>query len=160
MSTKHVVPQTTCGEGRHAGQKWKCKHMCVGCKDGAVSYIHVGIDKEGANKMTHDADTHNKPVVVASNLTAAFQNLSRATMIQTIAKQDCQMAVVYSRVYTGAVQHKAVVFCLPADSPQQTHRLLKMCWVAPNMGWTTMRRSMATSSTFSWPNTDIACCVC
>ena len=48
----------------------------------------------------------NSRVLVALDLKAAFQNVSRRAMLRSIAQTDADLAAVFSRWYTGTTEHR------------------------------------------------------
>ena len=69
----------------------------------------VGIP-DGANTMIKTiqylAEADNSRVLVALDLKAAFQNVSRRAMLRSIAQTDSDLAAVFSRWYTGTTEHR------------------------------------------------------
>ena len=51
-----------------------------------------------------EADTSR--VLVALDLKAAFQNVSRRAMLHSIEQTDADLAAVFSKWYTGATEHR------------------------------------------------------
>ena len=52
------------------------------------------------------AEADNSRVLVALNLKAAFQNVSRSSMLYSIAETDADLAAVFSKWYTGTTEHR------------------------------------------------------
>ena len=52
------------------------------------------------------AEADNSRVLVALDLKAAFQNVSRRAMLRSIAQTDADLAAVFSRWYTGTTEHR------------------------------------------------------
>ena len=52
------------------------------------------------------AETDRSRVLVALDLKAAFQNVSRRAMLRSIAQTDADLAAVFSRWYTGTTEHR------------------------------------------------------
>ena len=52
------------------------------------------------------AEAENSRVLVALDLKAAFQNVSRRAMLHSIAQTDADLAVVFSKWYTGTTEHR------------------------------------------------------
>ena len=52
------------------------------------------------------AETDNSRVLVALDLKAAFQNVSRSAMLCSIAQTDADLAAVFSKWYTGTTEHR------------------------------------------------------
>ena len=65
---------------------------------------------DGANTMIKTiqylAEADNSRVLVALDLKAALQNVSRRAMLHSIAQTDTDIAVVFSRWYTGITEHR------------------------------------------------------
>ena len=65
---------------------------------------------DGANTMIKTiqylAEADNSRVLVALDLKAAFQNVSRRAMLHSIAQTDTDLAAVFSRWYTGTTEHR------------------------------------------------------
>ena len=65
---------------------------------------------DGANTMIKTiqylAEADNSRVLVALDLKAAFQNVSRRAMLRSIARTDADLATVFSRWYTGTTEHR------------------------------------------------------
>ena len=65
---------------------------------------------DGANTMIKTiqylAEADNSRVLVALDLKAAFQNVSRRAMLRSIAQTDSDLAAVFSRWYTGTTEHR------------------------------------------------------
>ena len=65
---------------------------------------------DGANTMIKTiqylAEADNSRVLVAIDLKAAFQNVSRRAMLHSIAQTDTDLAAVFSRWYTGTTEHR------------------------------------------------------
>ena len=64
----------------------------------------------GANTMIKTiqylAEADNSRVLVALDLKAAFQNVSRRAMLYSIAQTDADLAAVFSKWYTGTTEHR------------------------------------------------------
>ena len=69
----------------------------VGRPDGANSMIK-------AIQYLAEADTSR--VLVALDLKAAFQNVSRRAMLYSIEQTDADLAAVFSKWYTGTTEHR------------------------------------------------------
>ena len=52
------------------------------------------------------AEAENSRVLVALDLKAAFQNVSRRAMLYSIAQTDADLAVVFSKLCTGTTEHR------------------------------------------------------
>ena len=52
------------------------------------------------------AEADNSRVLVALDLKAAFQNVSRRAMLYSIAKTDADLAAVFSKWYTFTTEHR------------------------------------------------------
>ena len=52
------------------------------------------------------AEADNSRVLVALDLKAAFQNVSRRAMLYSIAQTDVDLAAVFSKWYTGTTEHR------------------------------------------------------
>ena len=65
---------------------------------------------DGANTMIKTiqylAEADNSGVLVALDLKAAFQIVSRRAMLRSIAQTDTDLAAVFSRWYTGTTEHR------------------------------------------------------
>ena len=65
---------------------------------------------DGANTMIKTiqylAEADNSRVLVALDLKAAFQNVSRRAMLRSIAQTDADLAAVFSRWYIGTTEHR------------------------------------------------------
>ena len=65
---------------------------------------------DGANTMIKTiqylAEADNSRVLVALDLKAAFQNVSRSAMLRSIARTDADLATVFSMWYTGTDEHR------------------------------------------------------
>ena len=65
---------------------------------------------DGANTMIKTiqylAEADNSRVLVALDLEAAFQNVSRRAMLYSIAQTDADLAAVFSKWYTGTTEHR------------------------------------------------------
>ena len=65
---------------------------------------------DGANTMIKTiqylAEADNSRVLVALDLKAAFQKVSRRAMLRSIAQTDADLAAVFSRWYTGTTEHR------------------------------------------------------
>ena len=65
---------------------------------------------DGANTMIKTiqylAEADNSRVLVALDLKAALQNVSRRAMLRSIAQTDADLATVFSRWYTGTTEHR------------------------------------------------------
>lgn len=65
---------------------------------------------DGANTMIKTiqylAEADSSRVLVALDLKAAFQNVSRRAMLRSIARTDADLAAVFSRWYTGTTEHR------------------------------------------------------
>ena len=65
---------------------------------------------DGANTMIKTiqylAEADNSRGLVALDLKAAFQNVSRRAMLRSIAQTDADLAAVFSRWYTGTTEHR------------------------------------------------------
>ena len=65
----------------------------VGCKDGANKMI---------KSIQYFAEADQSRVLVALDLKAAFQNVSRRQMLHSLSQHDPDLATVFSRWYTGS----------------------------------------------------------
>ena len=65
---------------------------------------------DGANTMIKTiqylAEADNSRVLVALDLKAAFQNVSRRAMLYSIAQTDANLAAVFSKWYAGTTLHR------------------------------------------------------
>ena len=65
---------------------------------------------DGANTMIKTiqylAEADNSRVLVALDLKAAFQNVSRRAMLYSITQTDADLAAVFSMWYTGTTEHR------------------------------------------------------
>ena len=52
------------------------------------------------------AEAVNSQILVALDLKAAFQNVSRRAMLYSIAQTDADLAAVFSKWYTGTTKHR------------------------------------------------------
>ena len=52
------------------------------------------------------AEADNSRVLVALDLKAAFQNVSRRAMLYSIAQTDADLAAIFSKWYTGTTEHR------------------------------------------------------
>ena len=73
--------------------------------------LQYGVGRpDGANTMIKTiqylAEADNSRVLVALDLKAAFQNVSRRAMLRSIAQTDADLAAVFSRWYTGTTEHR------------------------------------------------------
>ena len=73
--------------------------------------LQYGVGRpDGANTMIKTihylAEADNSRVLVALDLKAAFQNVSRRAMLHSIAQTDTDLAAVFSRWYTGITEHR------------------------------------------------------
>ena len=73
--------------------------------------LQCGVGRpDGANTMIETiqylAEADNSRVLVALDLKAAFQNVSRRAMQYSIAQTDADLAAVFSKWYTGTTQHR------------------------------------------------------
>ena len=73
--------------------------------------LQYGVGKpDGANTMIKTiqylAEADNSRVLVALDLKAAFQNVSRRAMLYSIAQTDADLAAVFSKWYTGTTEHR------------------------------------------------------
>ena len=78
---------------------------------GAVGPLQHGVGcKDGANKMIKSiqyfAEADQTRVLVALDLKAAFQNVSRRQMLHSLSQHDPDLATVFSRWYTGFTTHR------------------------------------------------------
>ena len=69
----------------------------VGCKDGANKMI---------KSIQYFAEADQSRVLVALDLKAAFQNVSRRSMMHSLGQHDPELATVISRWYTGSTTHR------------------------------------------------------
>ena len=61
----------------------------------------------GVGRSKHDDQDHTTPrVLVALGLKAAFQNVSRRSMLCSIAQTDADLAAVFSKWYTSTTEHR------------------------------------------------------
>ena len=76
---------------------------------GLLQYGVVG-RPDGANTMIktiqYFAEADNSRVLVALDLKAAFQNVSRRAMLYSIEQTDADLAAVFSKWYTGTTEHR------------------------------------------------------
>ena len=73
--------------------------------------LQYGVGRpDGANTMINTilylAEADNSRVLVALDLKAAFQNVSRRAMLYSIAQTDADFAAVFSKWYTGTTEHR------------------------------------------------------
>ena len=73
--------------------------------------LQYGVGRpDGANTMIKTiqylAEADNSRVLVALDLKAAFQNVSRRAMLYSIAQTDADFAAVFSKWYTGTTEHR------------------------------------------------------
>ena len=73
--------------------------------------LQYGVGRpDGANSMIktiqHLAEADNSRVLVALDLRAAFQNVSRRAMLFSIAQTDADLAAVFSKWYTRTTEHR------------------------------------------------------
>ena len=73
--------------------------------------LQYGVGRpDGANTMIKTiqylAEADNSRVLVALDLKAAFQNVSRRAMLFSIAQTDADLAAVFSKWYTGTTEHQ------------------------------------------------------
>ena len=73
--------------------------------------LQYGVGRpDGANTMIKTiqylAEADNSRVLIALDLKAAFQNVSRRTMLYSIAETDADLAAVFSMWYTGTTEHR------------------------------------------------------
>ena len=73
--------------------------------------LQYGVGRpDGANTMIKTiqylAEADNSRVLVALDLKAAFQNVSRRAMLHSIAQTDTDLAAVFSKWYTGTTEHR------------------------------------------------------
>ena len=94
--------------------------------------LQYGVGRpDGANTMIKTiqylAEADNSRFLVALDLKAAFQNVSRRAMLYSIAQTDADLAAVFSKWYTGTTEHrmhydsaytKISVLCQRVDSQQ------------------------------------------
>ena len=69
----------------------------VGRPDGANTTIKT---------IQNLAEADHSRVLVALDLKAAFQNVSRRAMLCSIAQTDADLAAVFSKWYTGIMEHR------------------------------------------------------
>ena len=69
----------------------------VGCKDGANKMI---------KSIQYFAEADQSRVLVALDLKAAFQNVSRRSMLHSLGQHDPDLATVFSRWYKGSSTHR------------------------------------------------------
>ena len=69
----------------------------VGCKDGANKVI---------KSIQYFAEADQSRVLVALNLKAAVQDVSRRSMLHSLGQHDPELATVFSRWYTGSTTHR------------------------------------------------------
>ena len=73
--------------------------------------LQYGVGRpDGANTMIKTiqylAEADNSRVLVALDLKAASQNVSRRAMLYSIAQTDADLAAVFSKWYTGTTEHR------------------------------------------------------
>ena len=73
--------------------------------------LQYGVGRpDGANTMIKTiqylAEADNSRVLVALDLKAAFQNVSRREMLYSIAQTDADLAAVFSKWYTATTEHR------------------------------------------------------
>ena len=83
--------------------------------------LQYGVGRpDGANAMIKTiqylAESDNSRVLVALHLKAAFQNVSRRAMLFSIAQTDADLAVVFSKWYTGTTLHRMHYAKISANS--------------------------------------------
>ena len=69
----------------------------VGRPDGAITMIKI---------IQYFAEADNSRVLVALDLKAAFQDVSRRAMLYSIAQTDADLAAVFSKWYTSTTEHR------------------------------------------------------
>ena len=69
----------------------------VGRPDGANTMIKT---------MQHLAEADTSRVLVALDLKAAFQSVSRRAMLYSIEQNDADLAAIFSKWYTGTTEHR------------------------------------------------------
>ena len=62
--------------------------------------------QDGANKMIKSIQYFAEADLVALDLKAAFQNVSRRAMLHSLGQHDPDLATVFSRWYTGTTIHR------------------------------------------------------
>ena len=87
--------------------------------------LQYGVGRpDGANTMIKTiqylAEADTSRVLVALDLKAAFQNVSRRAMLYSTAQTDADLAAVFSKWYTGTTEHR-----MHDDSPRSV----------PTAGW-------------------------
>ena len=85
----------------------EAKKESVAKRAGPLQY---GVGRpDGANTMIKTiqylAEADNSRVLVALDLKAAFQNVSRRAMLYSIAQTDADLAAVFSKWYTSTTEH-------------------------------------------------------
>ena len=80
--------------------------------------LQYGVGRpDGANTMIKTiqylAEADNSRVVVALDLKAAFQNVSRSAMLYSSAQTDADLAAVFSKWYTDTTEHRMHYNILP-----------------------------------------------
>ena len=79
--------------------------------DKCAGPLQYGVGRpDGANTIIKTiqylAEADNSRVLVALDLKAAFQNVSRRAMLHSIAQTDADLAAVFSKWYTGTTEHR------------------------------------------------------
>ena len=69
----------------------------VGCKDGANKMI---------KSIQYFAEEDQSRMLIALDLKAAFQNVSRRSMLRSLGNHDPELATVFSTWYTGSTTHR------------------------------------------------------
>ena len=98
--------------------------------------LQYGVGRpESANTMIKTiqylADADNSRVLVALDLKAAFQNVSRRAMLYSIAQTDADLAAVFSKWYTGTTEHRmhydSAYTKITANSPVLRSVMAQLC---------------------------------
>ena len=93
----------------------------VGAKGGANCLIKT---MQCAPEAEHDR------VLVALDLKAAFQNVSRKAMLMAIQEKDPELACVYSKWYTGKTTHRATMSSAEYEHITATRGVYQGCPLA------------------------------
>ena len=109
----HRRPQTTSDDvissaDLRSNQKWQQRmNQWPTMRD----HLQYGVGRpDGANTMIKTiqylAEAENSRVLVALDLKAAFQNVSRRAMLYSVAQTDADLAATFSKWYTGTTEHR------------------------------------------------------
>ena len=90
------------------------KSVMAGKKESVAKFagpLQYGVGRpDGSNTMVKTiqylAEADTSRVLVALDLKAAFQHVSRRAMLYSIAQTDADLAAVFSKWYTGTTEHR------------------------------------------------------